>query len=179
MRYLALILLITLSFQAHATPFSKDMANSYYQQCMKLESPLMSDKTQDLMCSCTAANMMRNITVEEAQLSATDSPEARIVVNKILIDVYAPCIAFPAKDYYHNTCLQSPETANISKNPERLCDCMSTEVSDFLSENSQGVFADILNRQPRILDPMAALAKDPEFKKFAQEKLLSCYSRHK
>ncbi|MEM6780784.1 MAG: hypothetical protein AAF569_02860 [Pseudomonadota bacterium] len=181
MRILALMLLISMPVLAHAaTPINEKTARAYYQNCINQEAPMMSEDTQKTMCSCTANKMMQNITVEDVQaMSSEQTSIARPAANKVMLDVYAPCIEAPAKDYYFNTCVSNPETANISKQPERLCDCMSSEVAGFLAQNGQGVFADILDRNPTILDPMQALAEDPEFKQFAESKLLGCYTKNR
>lgn len=181
MRLFILTALILLPISAiAATPISQETAEAYYQNCLTKDAPMMSKDSQDLMCSCTAEHMMKNMTVEDVQATASqDTAIARPAANKLIIDVYAPCIEFPAKDYYYNTCIDNPETSKISNRPRQLCECMSEEVSGFLAQNAQGVFADILDRNPLILDPMDALANDPDFQQYAQDKLLACYSKNK
>lgn len=181
MRLLFLTALLLLPFSAiAATPITKETAQAYYKTCLTKDAPMMSDESKDLMCSCTAAQMMENMSVEDVQdMSSQDTAIARPAANKLIIDVYAPCIEFPARDYYYTTCVENPETSSISSKPRELCNCMSDEVSGFLAENAQGVFADILDRNPMILDPMEALANDADFQKFAEKKLLGCYARYR
>ncbi len=181
MRLFILTILLLLPFTALAdTPITQETAQAYYKTCLTKDAPMMSDENKDLMCSCTAAKMMETMSVEDVQaMSSQETAIARPAANKLIIDVYAPCIEFPARDYYYMTCVENPETSSISSRPRELCECMSDEVSGFLAENAQGVFADILDRDPMILDPMEALAGDPDFQKFAEKKLLGCYARYK
>lgn len=177
---LTLLLLFSVSAPAHAqTAIGKNTANAYYLNCLKQDAPTLSEESKNMLCSCTAANMMRHMSVEDVQTMSSSTPQAREAVNKMLIYVYAPCMEFPAKDYYYKTCLSSPDTAKISSQQKPLCDCMSSEIAEFLSKNASGVFLDILDRQPDVVDPMTALTEDPEFKKFAESKLLGCYAQNR
>ena len=156
------------------TAITKDAANAYNENCLIQETPLMSDKAKELMCSCTAAQMMKNMFVEDIIAMRSDGPEARPAVNKMLLNVYAPCIEFPAYDYHFYTCLENPDTKKLSGNPRELCTCLASEVADYLDKNSAQVFGDILARNPQVYDPMAALTEDRSFKEFAQARLLAC-----
>lgn len=175
-KYLAILPLIAfaaLPAQAQ-TPISRDMANAYYQQCLQGNDPRISDQTKDMMCSCTAAAMMQNMSVEDVQTMAQQSQAGRNALNKMMINVYAPCIQYPARDYYFGTCINNPQTAQMSSNPQGLCTCLADNVAQHLGQNSQQVFSEILRRNPNITDPMSALTSDREFEQFAQQRLLAC-----
>ncbi len=174
LRFLLLLFIVFTPFTAQATSISKDMANSYYSNCVSKDAPGISTKSKEFMCACTAAKMMDNMSVEDVQAMAQQNQAGRNATNKMLIDVYAPCIEFPAYDYYYNNCITDPKTQTMTSNPQRTCSCLADQVAGYLQQNGQSVFRDILMRSPNLTDPMSALANDSRFRQFAQTKLVGC-----
>ncbi len=169
-----LVLLMLVSLPVHATEISDATANTYYQNCLKGQAPNLTPQTQQTMCACTAAQMKTGLTMEDMQTMSKQDESGRLAVNKMIVNVYAPCIQYPAFDYYNGTCLSNPQTASLSRNPQALCNCLAQKVSGYLAQNSQRVFNEILARNPYITDPMAALTGDRQFDQFAQSQLLAC-----
>jgi hypothetical protein len=175
MKYLPLLLLFLFPASVQAqTPVNDQMAIAYYENCKSKPSPNMNAETQKQLCGCTAKNMKYNMSVEDVQAMGQDNSNARLAFNKMMTEVYAPCMDAPAKELYYKNCVNNPQTAALAKNPQVACNCMSTEVATYLAEEGPAIFRDILARNPRIMDPMAALADDPKFQQFAQQKLLAC-----
>ena len=178
MRFLLSILILTLTSAVSnaATPITKDMANSYYNNCIsKKGDQKLTKESQDFLCSCTAAQMMDSMSVEDVQaMSTQDQRTARRAFNKMLINVYAPCMEYPAKDHYYNTCLSNPQTKKLGGNPEKLCGCMSDKVATHLKQNGKELFTGILKRNPNVTDPMAALEADKQFQNYVGKQALSC-----
>ncbi len=158
-----------------AQPVSKEMATSYYQNCIsKKASQTFSKESQNFLCSCTASEMMDHMTIADIQaLSSQDQAAARTALNHMLTKVYAPCMEFPAKDHYYNTCISNSSPA-LGKNPEKTCGCMADKVASYLGKNGEAVFTDILKRNPNISDPMAALESDKEFQNYIGKQTLAC-----
>lgn len=172
-----LISVLTFSQNASATPITKDAANAYYEQCNAQPAQGITQKSKEYLCACTAAKMMENMTVEDVQTMAQQSQAGRDAMNNMLINVYAPCMNYPAKDHYYNTCMSNPKTKALSSNPQGLCNCMADQVANYLGTNGPEVFRDILNRNPNVVDPMTALTNDSKFQQFAQSRLLGCVTR--
>lgn len=171
---MALALLVFCVTPAHATPVTKEMANSYFGNCLQQPSPGMSDQTKQYMCSCTAAKMMESMTVEDIKTMAQQSAAGRAATNKMVINVYAPCIEYPARDHYYSTCMTNPQTKTMTSNVQGLCTCLGNQVAGYLRQNAQQEFTRILKRTPNVADPMSALTSDPAFMQFAQGKLMAC-----
>lgn len=172
--FVVLTTLCLLSAPAFATPVSKDAANAYYQNCKSQSAEGMSRKSQDFMCACTAAKMMDHMSVEDVKMMGQQNESGRKATNKMIIQVYAPCIEYPARDHYYNNCISDPKTKTMTSSPKAMCSCMAGEIADHLKNNAQTVFREILTRNPNITDPMGALTSDPEFQQFARRKLLGC-----
>lgn len=172
---ICLFLAVTLPALAQAgTPVTKDMANAYFNDCAARPAQNMSAENHKLMCACTAAKMMESMSVEDVKAMAGTDQNARYAINRMIINVYAPCIDFPAREHYYNTCISNPETAKMTGNPQKVCNCLGDEMAAYLKANSQSVFSDILTRNPNASDPMSALTSDENFQGFAQKKLVGC-----
>ena len=179
MRYLVLFItiLIMSSNTSHAGEISKEMANKYYQNCLAKESPQkLSQESQEFLCACTASNMMETMTTDDirAMSNQQDPVTARQALNYMLINVYAPCMEYPAKDHYYYTCVTDPKTKKLGNDPSKICGCMANKVADHLSRNGKEQFKEILQRNPNIADPMGALENDPEFQNYVGKQVLSC-----
>lgn len=179
MKILFLFLLVAFSFPAHAqTPVSKEQANAYFANCVKAPpQPGLSAKAQQMVCACTAARMTQFFTIEDMKTATTpNAPGQREAFNRMMVDVYAPCMEEPTREYHYNACITNPQSARYG-NPQIVCECMATQVANHMKTNGAAVFRDILARNPNIVDPMSALADDPAFTRFAQSKLLACIGR--
>lgn len=175
MKILFGLLILLVTSPALATEISNDTANQYYQNCMAGETPpMLAEQTKETLCACTAAHMKTGFSVEDMQAMSKRDDNARLALNKMIVNVYAPCIQYPAHDYYYNVCVTNPQTSGLSRNPQQLCGCLAEKVSSYLAQNSSAVFTDILSRDPDIVDPMAALTGDPQFEQFAQGQLVGC-----
>ncbi|MEM6812315.1 MAG: hypothetical protein AAF549_07590 [Pseudomonadota bacterium] len=157
-----------------ATSITKTGAKAYYENCKSRPDPNMSANTQDHLCACTAAQMMKNMKVEEVQAMSLQNEQGRAATNKMIVEVYAPCMNHPAKELYLKNCLENPQTSSIAKDVNATCECMSDRVAQYLKEDGPKVFEGILSRNPNIADPMAALSEDPAFTAFAQKQVVSC-----
>lgn len=169
-----MMLALLVSLPALATEISDETANAYYQNCLKGQTDNLSEQSKQTMCACTAAQMKTGFTMEDMQAMSKKDEAARIAFNKMIVNVYAPCIQYPAYDYYYGVCTSDPRTAGMTSNPQAMCGCLANKVSTYLGQNSQQVFAELLTRNPHMVDPMAALTNDPQFDQFAQSQLLTC-----
>ncbi len=169
-----LIALLVLSSPASATAITKETANAYFTNCLNQPSQGMSDQTKQYMCACTAAKMQEGMTVEDIKTMGQQSQAGRLATNKMIINVYAPCIEYPARDHYYSTCMSNPQTKNLTSNVQGLCACLGNQVASYLKQNARSEFTRILKRTPNITDPMSALTNDPAFTRFAQTRMTGC-----
>lgn len=170
---LTLLPVLYLSISAHATPVSRDVANEYYKNCAAQSDPRFSQDTQNLFCACTAVKLMENYTIEDMQATARQDASARKATNKMITDVYAPCIRYPAREYHYQTCVEDPKTKMLG-NAEKICNCSANQVAEHLQVNAPKMLRDILRKQPDIMDPMQALYDDKNFQRVIQSKVTGC-----
>lgn len=111
--------------------------------------------------------------MEDMQNTARQDSVGLAARNKMIINIYAPCIQYPAKEYHYQTCIKDPKTKMLG-NPQKVCACASNNVAQNLQQNSQSMFREILRTNPNIADPMQALYSDPKFQKSVQNGLMRC-----
>lgn len=179
MKYIVLFLtaFVFLPLSASATSIDRETANAYFLNCKANPDPRFSEETQEQFCGCTATSMMEGFTIEDMKKVGTpEDPGARTAVNKMMINVYAPCIQFPAQEYHYQSCISNPKT-KILGNPETVCQCAADKVAAYLQGNSKNLLRSILRKDPTIMDPMQAIYDDAGFQNYAQKQLMGCLRR--
>jgi hypothetical protein len=174
---LSLIMIIGAGFVSPAvaqTKVSSEIANNYFQSCKSQSDTRFSKASQDMFCACTAAKMVENYTLEDMQNAQRQDEVGRAAANKLIVNVYGPCIQYPAREYHYNTCVQNPKTKILGQNVERICGCTAEKVAGHLQQNASALFSQILTVNPTITDPMQALYDDKAFQKTIQSQLMSC-----
>lgn len=176
MRFIALTMLIFCAFLTPAqaaTPISVAQANAYFDACKAQPDPRFSAKTQEVFCACTASKYMETLTVEDVVAMGEQNQNGRNATNKMIIQVYAPCMQYPTRDYHYQSCI-SDGKVKILGNPQKVCGCAADHVANHLKTNGQGLFSNILRTNPNVVDPMQALYDDAQFQAFAKSKLMGC-----
>jgi len=159
------------------TPVSKEQANTYFDSCVTNSAATekrFSSESQQQFCACTAARLTQYFTIEDMQVmtSQTD-PNARLAMNKMIVNIYAPCMETPVREYHYGQCLQNPQTAALG-NPQKICGCAANAIATYLKQNGAQKFQEILSVNPNIYDPMQALYDDPTFQTYARTELMRC-----
>ncbi len=177
MKFFAIFLgLFLIAFPAAAqTNVSKEDANKYFASCIGQQpSQQLSKDSQNMLCACTAARLTQFFTMSDMQAMMNTNPAiARPAYNKMMVDIYAPCMETPTREFHYNACITNPQTSSYG-NPQQICACMADAVANHMKVNGPAVFRDLLTANPNLTDPMAALTDDPSFQNFAQSKLLGC-----
>lgn len=177
MKFCALVFaFILFSVPAMAfTPVTKEKANTYYQSCVS-QAPTQQflGNGQEMMCACQAARMTQFFSMEDMNAMMSQDPAiARPAYNKMMVDVYAPCMEEPTRAYHYNACISNPQTARLG-NPQKLCTCMSDFVGKHMATNGSLMFSEILAKDPNNMDPMTTVFEDPKFRSYTQSKLIAC-----
>jgi len=169
------ICLLSSSLVMAQTPVSKETANTYYENCIKQPAniPFMGNG-QQLMCACQAARMTQFFSMEDMRAMTGNNPAtARPAYNKMILQVYAPCMGEPTRAFHYKSCMSNPQI-NTLGNPEGLCLCAANNLADHMMLNGTNLLAPILARDPNIVDPNTALFNDPSFQTLAVKKTTEC-----
>jgi len=179
--FLLLFLALCFSFDAGAqTPISKQTANTFFNICVGKKDPRMSKDTMQAFCSCTAAKYFESMTLEEVKAMYGTTSDAKLMQNKLLIEVYAPCISYPVQDFVTGSCLENPQLKMLNlKNPthKELCQCISKRTGDWLSKRGRTLMQELLNKNPDITDPVTPIMNSQEFNDQSQKYLRECMAK--
>lgn len=156
------------------TPVSKETANAYFGNCVKQQDSQFSPNAQKMFCACTAARMTQFFSMEDMKAMTGQNEAARFALNKMIINIYAPCMEEPTREYHYKACMTNPNTARLVGDPDSLCRCSSHAIAQYVQNHGPRLFQELLLREPAMEDPMQALYNDPKFQTFAQSKLMGC-----
>lgn len=162
MKYVLFALLLLTSLPAFAqTPVSKETANAYFENCLKTASPTqeMSAQGQQMLCACTAARLTQFFTMEDWKaMGGSDPAVARPAYNKMMSNIYAPCMAEPVRERYQARCVKAKGAEQ-----QQLCTCTASKLASYMQYHGTRLFSEILAEDPNVQDPWAAVENYPEF----------------
>lgn len=156
---LALITVATAQNAIAQTPVNDQMIQNYYGSCVQQPSQTMDAQTLSQFCQCTAAHIQKNISFEDIQAQSKNDQTARNALNKIVTQVYAPCIQYPVAALVAKQCAANPQTA---QNPA-LCTCSSTQLAAYTQREAPQQLAALFAQNPNITDPSTAFMSTPQY----------------
>ena len=164
------------SFSENATPVDKTMANNFFASCLNRQDPRMSPDTQEAMCACNAAMIMQNMTVEEVQTMKEQTQAGRDMLNKMLLEVYTPCINYPVHDLVEAECLRNEniDKAGIAMPKAEICGCTAKKMSEWFAKDGGALMRTILEKQPNIYDPIEPVMNSKAFKSQSYSIMIAC-----
>lgn len=176
MRCFVILLAILFSNTAlAATPVSQQTANAYYQSCISRADERMSLSAQEGLCSCAAARMVTTMTLEDLVQMKPESGPGRAAYNKMLAEVYGPCMQFPIEDELHNECMRDSKIKQFAlRDQGALCHCMAKKTGALMPDQAPGLMRNIIKHNPGISDPFKALLNNQTLREQAYNNIYSC-----
>lgn len=173
---IGLALFILANGPALATPVSKDAANNFYLACRSAPDPRMTPETQNAMCACNAAMLMEKMSVEEVDTMKEQSQAGRDMLNKMLLEVYAPCMNYPVQDLIEAECLRNENIskAGISMSKEHICSCTANKMAEWFAKDGLELMRTTIKQHPNITDPIGPVMESQAFKSQSYSTLTSC-----
>lgn len=170
------LLLLIPALPGHATQLNKDQANAYYKNCVAQSDPRLSQKSQEALCSCTSAMMTQQMSVEDIQTMGQNTQAGRDALNKMLLDVYAPCMQFPVEDLVATECLKDEKISMMGLKSDRraLCGCIAARTGAWLKSTGRSIMSGLIGRNANITDPISPVMDSPEFRSASYDNLVSC-----
>ncbi len=167
---LALVILTMGTSPANAqTAISQKAATDYYQSCLTKTDERITPQTQDIFCKCTATYMQKSMSVQDVQAMALQNQTGRNALNKMLTNVYAPCMEFPIRDMVFQKCTKDAYQAG-----QKICSCLSTNMANYVKERAGAELPAILAANPNLTDPMEAIVSSPSYEQAEKRIVLGC-----
>ena len=155
------LLLAFIANSANATPITEEQANKFYQSCFNTKDPRLLPGSQEFWCGCVKQKMMQNFTFEDA---VAYTKQDRTAMNKMLINVYSPCLEIPV----HDDVFQECQKQNV---PTNTCQCLAKGIGEYTQREASRLIGGVLAKYPNAFDPLAAIKQTPEFE--AQTKVIA------
>ncbi len=156
------------------TKMSNEKAGEFYKHCLQraTDDKTMTPATKAVFCQCNMVHMQQSMTMEDIEASVGNDQAARNAINKMLVEVYAPCMEYPVRDLLAGQCAK-----DIPGKP-KVCNCISDNMGAYMSKVAKPMFKEMLAKNPNMADPMNALLENPEFKKQQQSMAFSCITTY-
>lgn len=173
---LSVLMFVLSAAVSAATPIDKESANAYFAKCNSTRDPRMTEETQEELCACTSVQMMQALSVEDVQMMGENTPRGRMMLNKMLIEVYGPCMAGPVRDMVLGECDRDPRVALADQTVDRrkLCGCMATKTGSWFESEGRTIMQSVLKEQPYTADPISPVMDSKIFKDASYEAMMSC-----
>lgn len=153
----------------------QDFAAAFYTNCKKQPQQSLKADTHELLCACSAANLQQGkMSVSEISQMREDSPQGQAMRNKMLTEIYAPCIEFPTHDLISARCLSDEKIKLATKQPAKVCGCMADKVSRHLADNAQEIIRAELAVNPNNLDPLGIFLNSAAYEAQSRQALVAC-----
>jgi hypothetical protein len=157
------------------TAISNQQATAFFNQCRGEPVALQgfSPMQRELFCACTAANIQKNLVVEDIQAMAnTQTTAGRAALAKMLETVHFPCSLRPIEDSVRQECI-----ARAARNPQfaqagqRYCGCLANRMINYV--RTVGVKDTLRNLAAtgQLVEPMGVLQQSSGY----NNELLSSY----
>lgn len=156
------------------TPVNDEMAKAYYDSCMGQRDQRMSNEAQDSLCTCTAEKMKTAMSVEQIRTMGQNDQDGRNMLNKMLLDVYAPCMAEPLAEIIEDQCRLDEKMEVKGMHKTELCACVAQKTGEWFTVEGRDAMAEVLAGNPNISDPISPVMESPGFKEKSFANMLAC-----
>lgn len=154
------------------TPLTNDMVTKYYNQCLVASDKegTMTPQSSKSYCACTAGQMKNWISQENIKAMGGQDQAARDVINKVLVNVNAPCTRFPIHDMVYKECTRK-------MNGESTCQCLASGIASYLEGQSETLMGKILAANPNAYDPLGEIMNSAEYQQQEKAIAMSCITK--
>ncbi|MGQ0527803.1 MAG: hypothetical protein ACT4OY_07245 [Alphaproteobacteria bacterium] len=157
-------------------PLASDMkvpAENYYANCITKKHPMLDEDSQKKLCACTAGKFMQSMTLDEVRTMQDNTAEGQLNRNKMVMQVYTPCIEFPAYALVHTSCVNNPQVKAF-QGYQGICNCVSSNMALYVRDNAPATIQGALLKNPADLDPLRAMLESEGFDRASQSTLQAC-----
>ena len=151
----------------------KDIALRYYDDCNKYKEGVLSAAEQDMFCSCISNGIDLGLSTEEAKLLYDESRKGQRARDKMMLEIYAPCMKFPIRDTVINTCRTSKAMDGYPQK-KTLCECQANMLTQHVGIISENLVQGALQSEKWYKDPIGNYLQSQDFRSSADGYLQRC-----
>ncbi len=167
-------------YVARAETLTESQTQRFYEQCLSSDighgKYMLTEDVKTDLCQCVRTQLETGA-ITESDLGAASAGDNRFTPDlkeKILANVYAPCLHTPVHDLFYQGCKSDPQISGAVMEPEKFCSCVADQVSSFIAENGSQLIETQAGDQGAIGNPLGTLIKSQKFQDISQTALLTC-----
>ncbi|MCC7305645.1 MAG: hypothetical protein IT558_05230 [Alphaproteobacteria bacterium] len=149
-------------------------ASNYFENCMSKENNALKGELLKKLCACSATKIAQTMTVADVKSMAEDTPAGQEMRNRMLLEVYAPCIEYPTQALLLEKCMSDTKVQQQIPGYQQACTCMAASMGQYMAANGPAAIAQSIAANPGDTDPLASLMNSQGFQAEAQSRLAGC-----
>lgn len=158
-----------------ATPVTAKVANTYYLTCMSRQDPRLDEEGQQNLCSCASARLMTFMTSEDIMHMTSALGPGRASYNKMLADVYAPCLETAIENTLVTQCMNDRTVKEFMlRDKDKLCACTGRKTGVFMEQKTSELVRQMIKETPNLTDIYDPLLNNPVLRHRAYNNLSVC-----
>ena len=152
------------------TPLTEEQISNYRIECKNKPEERMSSNIQNSFCDCTADAMRDGgMTLEDGMAMQSDGREQREAMNRMALNVYAPCMEHPVRGLVFSSCMKDQ---NLRK--QNICACLANNMAAYIQAEGPEALQTALNENPDIEDPLETLTSSPAYGRMERRVASDC-----
>lgn len=161
----------------------ESVAKRYNENCAKKKSDIVKGDDLRMLCACTASKMQERMTIAQIKAMMEDTPEGQVQRNRMVIDVYAPCMEYPSRALLMSQCNAYNENLKKTQggtaiNGEAICGCLAQNMAAYVAVNAQPILAQKLAANPKDMDPLSEFLNSQEYQAQVNSTFMGCVQQH-
>lgn len=158
-----------------------EMANRYYAACLQQKIPLLSARSIEEFCACSAAEVAATMSADNIRALSYDTAEGRKQRTRLADLAYAPCLSYPAQDLLEKNCLTNPEIVNTLTRYKGVCACIAEGTAAYAKDRAHTlIFRQVRQKgyaEPDLAEMLTALLESEPFQRGADYQAKRCTQR--
>lgn len=161
-----------------------EISEEYYKNCIKDKHPILTDLAAESMCLCTSAGLVEKMSLAEIQfMEEKDSTRGKKARQRMLDDVYAPCMEYPVRDTVYERCMEDIDfRKRAGKDADGICSCAADTIEAYTARDSKKFLAEIMEKNPETKNPMGDFLESDLFMGLNMKWIVHCarkYQHHR
>jgi hypothetical protein len=153
----------------------EEFANGFFRDCIRQDHPILRGGHLEMFCGCTSAKITETMTLKEMKATKRDSEHGQFQRNRMLMFVYAPCLAYPVREMTIEQCLGNKDTL---KDSTGTCTCAGDKISEYILIESPKVIERMISYNKLSGDPISQFLESAELELHNKEYMTHCVAQY-
>lgn len=125
-----------LNQEAPRTKDKEEIIQQWFNACRSARVASANPESIEALCSCSAAKMQQQMTVQELRLLLETSEDGQKQRERLVGLIYLPCMRYPVEDIVREDCLSNHELIEGAKHPVNICGCIAHRMGDYVERDN-------------------------------------------